>query len=270
MSRPRVRGLLAGGGLAAALGLMLLLVPVAAWAAAGWSPQVATPAVTADLAAVDFSDSSDGWAVGAAGTILHTTDGGATWTAQAATPATTQSLAGVAFADSSDAWAVGAAGTILHTTDGGATWTAPTATPVTTSDLAGVAFANANDGWAVGAAGTILHTTNAGGLWSAQSSGTGADLKGVAFPAAKRGWVVGASGTVLATLSAGIPDVTAPVTTATGLQANGHAGWRNRSQTVALAGSDAGSGVAVTYYAVDGGVRQTYAAPFVLAAPGSH
>ena len=226
MSTPRVRRLLAGGGLAAALGLTLLLVPVAAWAAAGWSPQASTPATTSDLAGVAFASVSDGWAVGAAGAILHTTDGGATWTAQSA--------------------------------------------PVNTPSLAGVAFASVSDGWAVGAAGAILHTTNAGGVWSAQSSGTGADLKAVAFPAAKRGWVVGASGTVLATLSAGVPDVTAPVTTATGLQANGHAGWRNRSQTVALAGSDAGSGVAVTYYAVDGGVRQTYAAPFVLAAPGSH
>ena len=239
---------------------------------ATWTPQSATPATTQDLAGVAFADVSDGWAVGAAGTILHTSDGGATWTPQSATPATTQDLTGVAFADASDGWAVGAAGTILHTSDGGATWTPQSATPATTQDLAGVAFADASDGWAVGAAGTILHTSDGGATWTPQSAtpATTQDLAGVAFASAKRGWIVGAGGTVLATLSAGIPDVTAPVTTATGLQTGSHAGWRNKPQTVTLVSSDAGSGVAVTYFVLDGGARQTYAGPFTLAAPGSH
>ena len=235
-----------------------------------WLAQSATPATTEDLAGVAFADESDGWAVGAAGTILHTTDGGTTWLAQSATPATTEDLAGVAFADESDGWAVGAAGTILHTTDGGTTWLAQSATPATTEDLAGVAFADESDGWAVGAAGTILHTTDGGTTWLAQTSGAIADLKGVASSGAKRGWVDGAGGTILATLSAGVPDVTAPVTKATGLQADGHSGWRNKSQTITLDGSDAGSGVAATYFVVDGGVQQTYAGPFTLSTPGSH
>jgi len=169
---------------------MLLLVPVAAWAAAGWSPQVATPAVTADLAAVDFSDSSDGWAVGAAGTILHTTDGGATWTAQAATPATTQSLAGVAFADSErrpGPWAPP-----HHSC------TPPTAAPPGPRrprprhhpESRGSSLRQRKTtGWAVGAAGTILHTTDGGATWSAdRDSRHHHDLASVAFANANDGW----------------------------------------------------------------------------------
>jgi hypothetical protein len=165
---------------------------------------------------------------------------------------------------------VGAAGTILATSDGGATWTAPTVPVPTTQDLTGVAFVDRSHGWVVGAAGTIVHTTNGGTGWSAQVSGTNTDLRGVAFLDAKCGWVVGASGAVLETLSAGIPDVTAPATKATGLQADGHSGWRNKAQTVTLKGADAGSGVAVTYVVVDGDSQQTYTGPFVLAAPGPH
>jgi len=57
-------------------------------------------------------------AVGELGTILRTTDAGATWTIQDS--GTTASLTGVAFADPSVGTAVG--DTILQTTDGGATW----------------------------------------------------------------------------------------------------------------------------------------------------
>jgi len=235
---------------------------------ADWAAQSATPASTQNLTAVAFADADNGWAVGAAGTILHTTDGGAVWTPQGA-GATQQNLARVAFANASVGWAVGAAGTILHTADGGADWTAQ-AVGATQQNLAGVTFADADSGWVVGAAGTILHTSDAGAVWSLQAAGTVADLSAVVFPSATRGWVVGAGGTVLETVSAGIPDTTAPVTTATGLQINGRSGWRNKAQTVTLAGADGGSGVAATYFVLDHGARHTYTGPFVLAAAGSH
>jgi photosystem II stability/assembly factor-like uncharacterized protein len=44
---------------------------------------------------VDFVDTLNGWAVGDAGTIRHTSDGGATWTGQ--TSGTGVPLLGVAF-----------------------------------------------------------------------------------------------------------------------------------------------------------------------------
>jgi photosystem II stability/assembly factor-like uncharacterized protein len=306
------RTVLAGGGTVTVLCLALLLVATAAWAAAGWTAQSSgtasalsavactspldgwavgaagtilvtsdggetwaaptTPVPTThDLSGVAFADAGHGWAVGAAGTILVTSDGGETWAAPTTPVPTTHDLAGVAFVDACHGWAVGAAGTILTTTNGGATWAAPSAPVPTTHDLSAVAFIDAGHGWTAGAAGTILATSDGGATWAAQTAPAGTpDLAGAAFVGAKQGWVVGAGGTVLETLSAGIPDVTAPVTSTTGLQADGHSGWRNAAQTVTLKRADAGSGVAATYVVVDGGQPQTYTGPFVLAAPGSH
>ncbi len=65
-------------------------------------------------------------------------------------------------------------------------------------------------------------------------------------------------------------DMTAPITSADGLQSDDHSGWRNRAQTVALTPSDTQSGVAATYYTIDSGGQQTYTGAFSLSAPGSH
>ena len=66
-------------------------------------------------------------------------------------------------------------------------------------------------------------------------------------------------------------DATAPATTATGLQADDHTGWRTADQTVALSAGDAGlSGVAATYYTLDGGPQQDYSGAFVVSGDGSH
>ncbi len=220
---------------------------------------------SADLAGAAFANADDGCAVGAGGVILATTDGGATWTAPPSP--VTSALSAIAFADADDGWAVGAAGHIVATTDGGASWASQNSH--SSADLAGVAFAGSDDGWAVGAGGVILATTDGGVTWASQLSGTGTDLAGAAFFSGKHGLAVGGAGGVFETLSAGVPDVTAPVTTATGLQADGLTGWRNTPQAVALDGSDAGSGVAATYYVVDG-KQKTYAGPFKISAAGSH
>jgi len=55
--------------------------------------------------------------VGGSGTILATTDGGATWKAQ--NSGTTVILIGVALANATDGWAVGTGGIIVATTTGG-------------------------------------------------------------------------------------------------------------------------------------------------------
>ena len=67
-----------------------------------------------------LSADPNGWAVGFGGTIVHTSDGGATWAAQ--TSGTTNEFFSVEFTDASNGWAVGDNGTIVHTSDGGATW----------------------------------------------------------------------------------------------------------------------------------------------------
>ncbi len=65
-------------------------------------------------------------------------------------------------------------------------------------------------------------------------------------------------------------DATAPTLTASGLQTSTDSGWRNSDQTVTLTPNDAGSGVAATYYTIDGGATQTYTAPFSVSGAGSH
>jgi photosystem II stability/assembly factor-like uncharacterized protein len=62
-------------------------------------------------------DVDTGIVVGDFGTILPTTDGGATWTRQSS--GTTNFLSGVSLVNADTETAVGQAGTILRTTTGG-------------------------------------------------------------------------------------------------------------------------------------------------------
>ena len=61
-------------------------------------------------------------------------------------------------------------------------------------------------------------------------------------------------------------DTTSPTTTATGLQSSASAAWQKTPAKVTLSATDnaGGSGVAATYYTIDGGAQQTYTAPFTL------
>jgi photosystem II stability/assembly factor-like uncharacterized protein len=103
-------------------------------------------------------------AVGDAGTILHSSNGGVTWTAATTVP-TSNNLYGVAYmypnpvttalpSGSVGVWiAVGAGGTLITSTDS-VTWTAVTSvTPPTTNDLKSVAVLTTTDS-------TTLVTTN--------------------------------------------------------------------------------------------------------------
>ena len=79
-------------------------------------------------------------AVGDQGSILRTTDGGATWTQISS--GTTAGLSGVSFAGANTGVAVGGQGVILRTMDGGATWTLEPS--LTTSALNDVSFIDAS------------------------------------------------------------------------------------------------------------------------------
>src|SRR6516225_2172886 len=83
--------------------------------------RLAAHQTTPYLFGVSFTDANTGTAVGFGGTILRTTDGGASWTRQSS--GTTETLLGVSFTDANTGTAVGSGGTILRTTDGGASWT---------------------------------------------------------------------------------------------------------------------------------------------------
>lgn len=217
--------------------ILLSMLVVTVSSSLAWEPLPC--GTTTTLYGVAFADAGIGWAVGAGGTIRHTTDGGASWVGQAS--GTSFNLYGVSFADANRGWVSAANDAILRTTNSGSTWTSISYgsnalfgiastdtnnvwavgngadilhsangwTPwilqynIPGQRLNGVAFANASNGWTVGANGLILHTTNGGNAWAGQSSGTTASLYGVAFVDINTGWTVGAGGTIRHTTDGG-------------------------------------------------------------------
>ena len=147
-----------------------------------WAAQSAP--TLAPLYDIRFTDTADGWAVGAGGAIVHTGNGGASWTAQAS--GTTADLSAVFFLNAAQGWAVGTeyhpdlalVPVVRHTADGGAHWTVLPAPMPQYCALYDVAFSDAQNGWAVGwAAGdengepaVIFHTSNGGAAWTQQIS----------------------------------------------------------------------------------------------------
>ena len=113
------------------------------------------------LNSVDMVSSTEGWAVGEGGVILHTTDGGVTWTQQ--NSGTTQQLNAVSFKDASRGLAVG--NVLLYTTDGGQSWLQGSST-VPLGTLYNVEFADANTGFSAYGSNTVLKTTNGGQTWA--------------------------------------------------------------------------------------------------------
>jgi photosystem II stability/assembly factor-like uncharacterized protein len=147
--------------------------------------------------ALTTQDGVDVWAVGDAGLVYRSLDGGAIW--------------GSYPMGSVDHNAVAAKGTrVWVVDDGGAVWKSTnsgfsfgSSSPAGAVDLNAICFADNSTGWIAGNAGTILRTTDAGDTWSAQTSGTGVNLYCVRFSSLTDGWACGASGTVLRTTDGG-------------------------------------------------------------------
>jgi photosystem II stability/assembly factor-like uncharacterized protein len=155
-----------------------------------------------------FTTPAHGWVVGGNGTILVTSDAGATWSPQES--GTTNELNGVSFPTALCGWVVGAGGVILHTSDGGTTWLAQDSG--STKPLLDVSFVDENNGWAVGSdyAGdnTLLHTDDGGAHWTVQGPGYlgGNSLVEVSFANSNVGWAVAEdwNGVILSTTDGGL------------------------------------------------------------------
>lgn len=118
------------------------------------------------LYAIEFTDASNGFAVGDYGSILRTANGGTDWTQESS--GTTENLREISFATSLLGFTCGENGTILSTADGGNTWSAEgTGTSVL---LRGVFALDATHAWAVGDSGTILRWSGAVGFESARDT----------------------------------------------------------------------------------------------------
>ncbi len=164
------------------------------------------------LASVSFVDDTHGWAAGGLGTILHTSDGGATWKEQET--GVHFLLEKVFFIDHDHGWAVGGwprdyelainggMGVILATTNGGKTW--ETQLDSAGGWLTGITFLDQENGWAVGEFGTIWRTKDGGDSWKqARRAPTPTWLYDVHFIDKQRGWTVGRFETVMSTEDGG-------------------------------------------------------------------
>jgi photosystem II stability/assembly factor-like uncharacterized protein len=163
--------------------------PIAAWS--GWDLQ--SSPVSADLYDVtaNHGNIDMAWACGAEGTILFTSNGGATWARQES--GTTNDLYGIVFYEitGGPVVAVGAGGTILRTTNQGATWT-----PLASGTTETLRCASDFGMLIVGDHGTILQGNNLGTIWTPVNSGTTANLFAVSGSFST--YAVGEGGTILA------------------------------------------------------------------------
>jgi len=104
-----------------------------------------------------FAGDRLGWAVGSAGRIYTTSDGGRMWFAQRSN--VISDLFDVKFISAAEGWAAGSDGTLLHTVDGGVHWFAETSN--VSHALERLCILDQTHGWAVGFGGTILTFGNA-------------------------------------------------------------------------------------------------------------
>lgn len=163
-----------------------------------WSKQ--TSGVTQDLYGIFFIDANNGWAVGDAGTIIHTTNGGSSWEKQ--TSGSLEDFSAVVFFDVNSGWVTGSNGIILHTTNGGTNWVSQ-ANPLSgkSSTIKGLSFVDANIGWA-STIFTILHTTDGGTNWTVQVDSVG-PCGDLSFSDANNGFVSGLDGMLWHTTNGG-------------------------------------------------------------------
>ena len=148
-------------------------------------------------------DSTTGWLVGDAGTIIKTTTSGASWAGETDPLSFTENYNDVWFVDNNNGFIVGTHGVVLATNNGGTSWArAPSGTLDPLVQFNAVDFTNNGMvGLAVGNGGAVLRTLNGGATWvSLIGNPLSTDLFGVSIPRTGSGsvaYLCGANGTIL-------------------------------------------------------------------------
>ncbi len=174
--------------------LTLLLVPASTLSQTSW--QWVNPLPQGNLLSGIYAAGTDTlFAVGDYGTVIRSSNGGATWLVTPTAGGMVEALFDVEFTNPNDGFAVGVTGQMITTTDGGHTW--QYGQLPTIRDLLAVNFRSNTHGWITGGGGSVFSTTNAGSTWHAETTGTTVNLYDIFFIDSSKGWAVGASGTIL-------------------------------------------------------------------------
>ena len=169
-----------------------------------------TPSKELFLTSIWFSNSKNGWAVGKAGSMVFTKNGGKTW--KQYTSPINEHLSRVQFTDAHHGYILAGQisndsfGRILITTDGGLHWEVQKYRGTgATAGMNGMYFFDANNGWVCGDAGFISHTNDGGKTWKIQQwfIDRNHDLYDIHFVSVKEGWACGDKGLLYHTTDGG-------------------------------------------------------------------
>lgn len=148
--------------------------------------------------AVQFTNATDGWAVGtancvpgSAGNVVATTNGGQTWTIRE--PVLQGRFNSLHFTDANHGWLGGEFGVIEATADGGANWTLQN----NAGNFYAIAFSDPLHGVATGSYGEVYTTSDGGASWTFRPTGVDSQLNGVAYLDPSHVVAVGNGGSVL-------------------------------------------------------------------------
>ena len=119
------------------------------------------------LKGIQMISSTEGWACGDAGTMVHTINAGSTWSQITLTGSDLHQLV---FKDAINGIVVGDNGTVFTTTNSGTNWISKNSG--TSSQLRGTGFAGGSTYFAVGDDGAAIKSTDDGNTWTALNSGT--------------------------------------------------------------------------------------------------
>lgn len=142
------------------------------------------------LTAIAFeSDDLHGYAVGDFGTVLATSDGGATWSFRSDTALFTQALNDLLVLAPGELLAVGGSPGVFHSSDAGATWQA--VSNPSSAELIDLSRVDASTLVAVGKSGQVIRSLDDGLSWTLRPSPLNATLNRSLWLDANNGYVGG-------------------------------------------------------------------------------